>query len=68
MNWTSTTVPLWQIDCDNFRRVGRPFELRDVTTMEHERFVEMFCARYDIECIKDGTIVRFDPTKKNISK
>lgn len=54
MNWTTTTVPLWQIDCDNYRKVGKPFELRDVTTSEHEAFAEVFAARYDLACNRKG--------------
>lgn len=61
MNWTSTTAPLWQIDCDNFRRALRPFELRDVTTPEHERFVEVFRERYGLKTSCAGTTIRFDP-------
>jgi hypothetical protein len=59
LNWTTTTVPLWQIDCDNFRKVGRAFELRDVTGDEHGRFVEVFAARYDLAYERKGTTVVF---------
>lgn len=59
MNWTTTTVPLWQIDCDNYRKVGREFELRDVTTPEHLRFAEVFAARYDLSFETAGTTIRF---------
>ena len=27
---------MWQIDCDNFRKVGGIFQLKDVTTEEHQ--------------------------------
>jgi hypothetical protein len=61
MNWTSTTVPLWQIDCDNFRRVLRSFELRDVTTPEPERFVKVFRERYGLKMSRTGSTVLFEP-------
>jgi hypothetical protein len=59
MNWSSTQVPLWQIDCEEFRKVGRPFELRDVTTPEHEKFVEVFSVRHGLWTEREGTTVRF---------
>jgi len=52
-------VPLWQIDCEEFRKVGRPFELRDVTTPEHEKFVEVFSVRHGLATEREGTTVRF---------
>jgi hypothetical protein len=65
MNWTSTQVPLWQIDCDAFRQVGRAFELRDVTSVEHYEFETAFCARYDWVSKRSGTTVLFSsPPKK----
>jgi hypothetical protein len=47
LNWTTTKVPMWQIDCEAYRKLKRPFELRDATTVEHEKFIFAFCARYD---------------------
>lgn len=61
LNWTSTKVPLWQVDCEAFRRVGRPFELRDVTTQEHETFVNTFSARFNLNVKRKGTTVTFTP-------
>ena len=68
MNWTTTKVPLWQIDCENFRKVGRPFELRDVTSQEHCQFVELFAARYDLKFSKSETIVVFEPQSEEAVK
>jgi hypothetical protein len=65
MNWTSTKVPLWQIDCDNFRKVARPFQLKDVTTEGHRLFVELFSIRYDLSCSYEGTTATFEPRKSN---
>ena len=62
MNWTSTQVPLWQIDCDEFRKVGRPFELRDVNTPEHENFVAVFSVRFGWTAKREGTMVIFSPS------
>ncbi len=61
MNWSTTKVPLWQIDCDNYRMVGRAFELRDVTTPEHLQFVEVFAARYGLKFSQSGSTIRFEP-------
>jgi hypothetical protein len=61
MNWTSTQVPLWQIDCDEFRKVGRPFELRDVVSAEHEQFVAVFSVRFGWAIKREGSVVVFSP-------
>ena len=60
MNWTSTRVPLWQVDCENFRRTMRPFELRNVETAEHEEFIEHFTARYGLTAQRQGATVVFE--------
>ena len=52
---------MWQIDCDNFRKVDRPFELRNATTLAHEMFVVAFCKRYDWEFKRTGPTVLFSP-------
>ena len=46
LNSTSTKVPLWQQDCESFRRTLRPFILRDVTDPEHLNFVDDFARQY----------------------
>jgi hypothetical protein len=65
-NRTTTTVPLWQVDCENFRRTGKPFELRDVaTTIEHRMFIEEFSARYELTVRHgDGFAVFESPNKR----
>jgi hypothetical protein len=68
MNWTSTTVPMWQIDCENYRKVGGPFQLRDVTTAEHEAFIKLFCARYDHEVKLTGTTATFSAIASKAQK
>ena len=65
MNWTTTTVPLWAVDCAEYVKVGRPFELRDVTTDEHLRFVELFAARHNLKATTKGTTVLFEREKAN---
>jgi hypothetical protein len=61
VNWTSTQVLLWQIDCDTFRKVGRAFELREVNTKEHEDFCEFYAARYGLTTKREGNKVVFYP-------
>jgi hypothetical protein len=63
MNWVSTQVPLWQIDCETFRKAELPFELRDVGA-EHESFISMFAARYDLDFKQVGKTVDFSPKKR----
>jgi len=60
MNWTTTKVPLWQIDCENFRRADSAFEVPDVTTTEHQEFVEHFAARYGLKYKQADGTVRFE--------
>jgi hypothetical protein len=50
---------MWQIDCDNFRKVGGIFQLKDVTTEEHQMFIKLFCARYDYSVKMAGTTAIF---------
>lgn len=52
---------MWQIDCDEFRKVNRPFELRNVTAREHEHFVAAFAERYGWNTRRDGETVTFLP-------
>lgn len=59
MNWTSTEVPMWQVDCVEFHRVGRPFEVREVKTGDHESFIEAFAAHNGLETVREGSTVRF---------
>jgi len=59
MNWTSTTVPLWQIDCEAFRKVGGAFQLRNLKTDEHRMFVKRFCALHGLGVTMDGTTATF---------
>ena len=64
MNWTSTKVPKWQIECGNFANNGKTFELRDVTTNEHQRFVELFAKHYSLAAEQEGTTVTFSRLKR----
>ena len=47
-------MPLWQIDCDEYRKVGRDFELRDIGTPDHESFCAVFSARHNWHFKLDG--------------
>lgn len=60
MDWTSTRVPMWQIDCENFRSSG-VVELQHVSTPEHKAFVEAFVAQHDLDVEWKGSTVRFLP-------
>lgn len=66
MNWTSTTVPMWQIDCENYRRVWLDFELRDVSTPEQEAFVKAFAEKHGIKTERHGSTVRFLGNPKKV--
>lgn len=59
VNWTSTKVPLWETDCLQFWRAGRPFELRDVCTDDHFQFVAQFAKAHHLEVQRDGERVYF---------
>ena len=59
MNWTSTKVPMWQLDCQNFWRAGSIFEVRDVTSEEDLKFIEIFARSHDLSCKMNGSIVSF---------
>ena len=50
---------MWQIDCERFLLVGRPFELRDVETQEHMAFVLAFSQRNGLKVERDGATVTF---------
>lgn len=58
-------MPLWQVDCENFRRTGKPFELRNVTTDEHRDFLEQFAARYELAFELNDTTARFGEKKRH---
>ena len=60
MSWTSTRIPLWQIECENLRKSLKPFELRDVGP-EHNPFIEAFTTLYRMNCIREGSVVTFYP-------
>jgi hypothetical protein len=59
MNWTSTKVPLWQLDCQNYWRAGSPFEIRDVTTDEDRQFIETFAVSHNLSFTRRGDSVVF---------
>ena len=49
---------MWQSDCQELRKLQRPFQLRDVSR-ENEKFVEMFAARFDFDVEREGSTVTF---------
>lgn len=64
MNWTTTTVPLWQVDCENFRTTGQAFELRDISTEEHRNFIQIFSARFGLLAKIKGDVALFQGSDK----
>ena len=60
MNWTSTIIPMWQNDCDQFLEVNRPFELRHIQTAEHEEFVAAFSKEHNLKVTRSATTARFE--------
>ena len=61
VNYTSTTVPMWQIDCEELARRGRLFELRDVSDEEHFQFVQGWARRNGWSHSRSQTTVTFHP-------
>ncbi len=59
INWTSTEVPMWETDCVQFWRTGLPFELRNVTTDEHDAFVQRFAEAHQLTVERYGNTVCF---------
>ena len=49
---------MWQSDCEDYRRLRRPFQLRDVGR-ENERFIELYAARFDLDIEREGSTVIF---------
>jgi hypothetical protein len=49
---------MWQSDCEEYRKLRRPFQLRDVG-LENERFIELYAARFDFDIERDGSTVTF---------
>jgi hypothetical protein len=63
LNWTSTHVPMWQIDCETYRKTERPFELRDVGD-EHMGFVATFAKQFNLKFTKKGSTVVFEKERR----
>lgn len=54
---------MWQIDCETYQKVGGTFQLRDVTTDEHQNFVAFFAARYNLTVSMDESTASFSKCK-----
>ena len=61
LNWTSAKVPYWQSDCDAYRKLAKPFELRDVESNTQEAFAILYALQFDFEYKRDGSTVIFTP-------
>jgi hypothetical protein len=42
---------------------GEPWQLQEVTTVEHEDFVHALAARYNLPLIRDGSTIYFADVK-----
>lgn len=56
-NWTSTKVPMWEGDLIEFWRAGPPFEVREVSTPEHEDVIVRFARSHNLKAQKSGTTI-----------
>jgi len=64
MDRTSTTVPTWQEDCENFAKGHGLFELLNVSTTDQFLFVIGFCKKHDLDySLADNTLL-FAPRQK----
>lgn len=61
-NWTSPRLPLWQVDCEEFRKSESPFELRDVGP-EHERFIHVYATRFGLDVRREGSTIVLIPNR-----
>jgi len=52
------------MDCENFLKVGRSFELRDVATEDHLKFVSRFAEEKKITFSSFGGTVYFNLPKE----
>jgi hypothetical protein len=61
MNWTSAKVNSWQSDCDAYRKLNKPFQLRDVQGRTQEAFALIYALQFGINYNRDGSTVTFSP-------
>jgi hypothetical protein len=64
MDRTSTTVPTWQKDCENFAKGRGLFELLNVSTTDHFLFVIEFCKKHDLDYTLAEDTLLFAPRQK----
>lgn len=68
MDRTSTIVPTWRDDCENFAKGHGLFELLNVTTTDQFLFVIEFCKKHDLDYSFAGDTLLFAPGKKAAEK
>lgn len=61
MTWTSAKRACWQSDCDAYRKLNKPFQLRDVQGRMHEAFALVYALQFDCKYDRDGSTVTFSP-------
>jgi hypothetical protein len=59
---------VWQIDCENYRTAGGPFQIKDVSTEEHQMFIKLFCERYGYAAKMAGTTAEFSKAESPANK
>ncbi|HTG44568.1 MAG TPA: hypothetical protein VK633_08550 [Verrucomicrobiae bacterium] len=50
---------MWEIDCIQFWRAGLPFQVRNVVTPEHEKFISDFAASHGLLIERAGPVAVF---------
>jgi hypothetical protein len=63
MDRISTASPTWQNDCEDFAHGGTEFELLNVVTPDHHRFVEDYCKAHNNYYVIYGTTARLGPNQ-----
>jgi len=61
MNYTSVKAPFWQSDCDAYRKLNRPFQLRDVKSRTQEAFALVYALHFGFNYDRAGSTVTFSP-------
>jgi len=59
LNTTSTKIPHWETDCENYVVALPSFELRDVSRSDHIKFVEEFAIKHGLKFRLEGTTAIF---------
>jgi hypothetical protein len=61
MKCASVNAAFWQSDCDAYRKLNRPFQLRDVKSRTQEAFALIYALHFGFNYERDGSTVTFSP-------